>query len=104
MKLAEVITPESVPTVQPPAIPIVIDIRVRRGLKNSIATIFGRVRYEAELIPIISRASICSVTLMVPISDAILDPTFPASIRAATDDENSRMMESLQPRPIRYVG
>ena len=31
-------------------------------------------RYEAELTPMISSASICSVMRMVPISEAMLDP------------------------------
>jgi hypothetical protein len=104
IKFAEVITPDMVPAVHPPKIPIVIDMSVRIGLKSNVATILGRVRYDAELIPIISKASICSVTLIVPISEAIFDPTFPARIRAATVDENSSIIESRQPRPIRYAG
>ena len=39
--------------------------------------ILGRMRYEAEFTPMISRASICSVMRIVPISDAMFDPTLP---------------------------
>jgi hypothetical protein len=57
------------------------------------ASIFGNIRKLAEFTPIISSASICSVTLMVPISDAMLDPTFPARIRLIMVGENSRIMD-----------
>ena len=36
--------------------------------------------HDAELIPMISSASICWVTRMVPISEAMFEPTFPARI------------------------
>ncbi len=42
----------------------------------------------------ISRASICSVMRIVPISEAMLDPTLPARIRATTVEENSRIIVS----------
>ena len=45
-------------------------------MKKIEAIIFGNIKNEAELTPIVSNASICSVTLIVPISEAILDPTF----------------------------
>ena len=51
-------------------------------------------RYDAELTPMISRASICSVMRMVPISDAMFEPTLPARISATTVDENSRVIVS----------
>ena len=44
--------------------------------------------------PMISSASICSVMRMVPISEAMLDPTLPARINATTVEENSRIMVS----------
>ena len=36
-----------------------------------------------------SRASICWVTRIVPISEAMFEPTLPASMRHMIDDENS---------------
>ena len=67
---------------------------VRNGKKTTAATIFGRMRYEAELTPMISSASICSVMRIVPISEAMLEPTLPARISATTVDENSRIIVS----------
>jgi len=97
-------TPAVVPAIHPPTIPTIMLKSVRTGLKSRVATILGSIRYDAEFTPIISSASICSVTLMVPISDAIFDPTLPARIKALIVDENSRIIESRQPSPIRYVG
>ncbi len=74
--------------------PMRIDRTVRNGKKKTAATILGRMRYEAELTPMISSASICSVMRMVPISEAMLDPTLPARINATTVEENSRIMVS----------
>ena len=42
----------------------------------------------------ISIASICSVTRIVPSSEAMLDPTFPERMRHITVEENSRIMIS----------
>lgn len=44
--------------------------------------------------PIISRASICWVTRIVPSSEAILEPTLPANIRHMMEEENSSNMIS----------
>ena len=44
--------------------------------------------------PMMSRASICCVTRMVPISEAMFDPTFPAKIRHMMLLENSNSMIS----------
>ena len=41
-----------------------------------------------------SRASICWVTRIVPISEAMLEPTLPARIRHMMLDENSSNMIS----------
>ena len=54
----------------------------------------GRMRNEAELTPMISSASICCVTRMVPISDAMLLPTLPLRIRHMILLENSRSIIS----------
>ena len=59
------------PAIYPPITPMNILMAISSGLKIIQANIFGRTKKFAELIPIISRASICSVTLIVPILDAI---------------------------------
>ena len=53
----------------------------------------------AEFTPIISRASICSVTRIVPISEAMFDPTLPARMRHRMELENSRSTMSRVARP-----
>ncbi len=58
-------------------------------MKNINAVTFGHTRKLQEFTPMISNASICSVTRIVPISDAIFDPTLPASIRQRIEFENS---------------
>ena len=42
----------------------------------------------------ISSASICSVMRIVPISEAMFEPTLPARISATTVDENSSSIDS----------
>ena len=74
--------------------PIADEKMTSTGIIDTIAAIFGRMRYSAELTPIISRASICCVTRIVPSSDAMFDPTLPARIRHMMLDENSRSMIS----------
>ena len=74
------------------------------GIKSIIPVIFGMIRKLAELIPIISMASICSVTRMVPISEAMLLPTFPARIKHMIDDENSSRMISRVVYPMVNLG
>ena len=51
-----------------------------------------------------SIASICSVTLIVPISEAMLEPTLPARINARIDDENSSKRISREAYPTVYAG
>jgi hypothetical protein len=41
---------------------------------------------------------------MVPISDAMFEPTFPASIKLIIVGENSRIIDSRVPNPIAYSG
>ena len=64
----------------PPVIPLAILNTTNTGMKETIAAILGNINRLAELTPIISSASICSVTRMVPISEAMFDPTLPAKI------------------------
>ena len=51
-------------------------------------------RNDAEFMPIISNASICWVVRIVPSSEAMLEPTFPESIKHMMEDENSKSMIS----------
>ena len=74
---------------------------IKNGKKKIAAIILGKIRKEAELIPMISRASICSVTRILPISDAILEPTFPAKINEIIVGENSKIKESRLASPTR---
>ena len=54
----------------------------------------------ADFTPMISRASICSVTRIVPISDAIFDPTLPARMRHIIVEENSSTRISRVAIPV----
>jgi len=65
----------------------------KADVMNMAAMILGMIKKEAELIPMISKASICSVTRMVPISEVMLDPTLPAKIKAIMVGENSKMID-----------
>ena len=69
-----------------------------------IPSILGKIRKLAELIPIMSKASICWVTLIVPISEAMFEPTLPARIRHMMADENSRSMISRVVYPVTKRG
>ena len=73
---------------------------MRSGLRIVAATTFGSTRKPAELTPIMSIASICSVMRMLPISDAMLEPIFPARMRATIVEQNSRMRLSLTIYPM----
>ena len=64
----------------------------------------GSTRKLAEFTPIISSASICSVTRIVPISEAMFEPTFPANIRHKIELENSSRIISRVARPVEYAG
>ena len=61
----------------------------RKGIMVIKAAILGRMRYPAELTPMISSASICCVTRMVPISEAMFEPTLPARMMQMMLDANS---------------
>ena len=82
-------------TIHPPRRPKARLNSIRSGLRTVVATILGSTRKPAELTPIISIASICSVILMLPISEAMFDPIFPARIRATIVEQNSRIRLSL---------
>ena len=44
---------------------------IKKGFIKTTAHILGKTKYDAELIPITSRASICSLTLILPILEVI---------------------------------
>ncbi len=67
----------------------------RNGVIVIRPAILGNTRNEAELTPIISSASICWVTRIVPISEAMLLPTLPARMRHMMLLENSSSSISL---------
>ena len=69
-----------------------------------LARTLGRIKYAAEFTPIISKASICSEMRIVPISEAILEPTFPASISEISVGLNSKIMLWRAAKPIVYAG
>ena len=74
------------------------------GIIVTSPNIFGRMMKLAELMPIISRASICWVTRMVPISDAMFEPTLPARMRHMILEENSSSMISRVVYPVVNAG
>ena len=61
-------------TTHPPTSPSARLNNIRSGLRIVAAVTFGSTRKPAELTPIISIASICSVIRMLPISDEIFEP------------------------------
>ncbi|OPX96706.1 MAG: hypothetical protein A4E59_01047 [Syntrophorhabdus sp. PtaB.Bin027] len=65
---------------------------VRRGSIRKDAIILGVTRYLIGLRAITVRASICSVTLIVPNSAAIAEPALPVTIRLVRTGPNSRVM------------
>ena len=69
-----------------------------------IAISLGNTKKLTELIPITSRASICSVTRIVPILEVIYDPTFPAKIIAIKVGENSKIIDCRVAKPTRFSG
>lgn len=79
-------------------------IRVSRGLNRVVERIFGITRKFAELIPIISIASICSVIRIVPSSEDMLEPILPASMRQTIVEQNSRIRDSLAIYPMYILG
>ncbi|MNF03170.1 hypothetical protein D3C80_2024390 [compost metagenome] len=70
------------------------------GIIVTPASILGMIRYPGELTPITSKASICSVTRIVPICDAMFEPVFPARTSAPIVGLNSRIELSRVICPI----
>ena len=91
-------------TRQPPRIDVPMQNTLSTGMNPTKATILGSTRQLTEFTPMISRASICSVTLIVPISEAMFEPTFPARIRQRMELENSSNTMSRVARPTEQAG
>ena len=51
-----------------------------------------------------SKASICSVTLIVPMLEVINEPTFPAIIIEIKVGANSNIIDCLVANPTKYLG
>ena len=99
-----VIIPVNLPIAKAPAVPAAMLKITSIGIMDIRAVILGSMRKLAEFTPMISSASICCVTRMVPISDVMLEPTFPARIRHMIDDENSRIRISRVEYPTTILG
>jgi hypothetical protein len=83
-----------------PPIPATILKAHKKGIIVTSPVILGRMRKLAGLTPIISNASICCVTRMVPISEAMLEPTLPERIRHMMEEENSKSRISRVVYPV----
>ena len=104
VRSSAVIMPVNSPIANAPAIPAAMLNITKIGVMDTRAAILGRMRKLAEFTPMISRASICWVTRMVPISDVMFEPTLPARIRHMIDEENSSSSTSLVAYPTTNLG
>ncbi|MCY1452676.1 hypothetical protein D9M71_696140 [compost metagenome] len=68
------------------------------------ASILGKIKYPGALIPMISKASICSVTRIEPICEEIDEPTLPIRTKAEIVGPNSKILESRLIEPIIEFG
>ena len=92
MYVSVVVRSEKIKANQPPIRDNAIEKITKIGKNITAPIILGKTKKFNEFTPIISRASICSVTRIVPTSEAILDPTFPAKISEIIVGENSRIV------------
>ena len=76
----------------------------KSGIIVSNPKILGKIRNEAEFTPMISSASICWEVRIVPNSEAIFDPTFPARIKHMMELENSSSIISRVVYPETHSG
>ena len=83
--------PVATTTTHPPTSPSPRLISIRSGLSTVALTSFGSTRKPAEFTPIMSMASICSVMRMLPSSEDMFEPIFPARMSATIVEQNSRM-------------
>ena len=78
-------------------------IPITKGYKSK-AIIFGKnLNNLMSLLPITSKASICSVTRMVPILEVMKDPILPAIIIEINVGANSKITDCLVANPIKYL-
>jgi hypothetical protein len=92
MYVSVVSNPETTRAIQPPIRLNAIEKITKIGKKNTAATTFGSTKKDKEFTPIISKASICSVTRIVPISEDTFEPTLPARIKEIMVGENSKIV------------
>ena len=71
------------------------------GMTSTPANTLGATRYCMGLTAIVSRASICSVIRISPISAVIAEPARPVTISAESTGPSSRMMLSATAEPRR---
>ena len=64
------------------------------GSMNAAATMRGTTRYFTGSVAMVSIASSCSVTFIVPISAAMAEPARPATMIEASTGTSSRVMPS----------
>ena len=69
------------------------------GMTSTLASTLGAIRYCMGLTAIVSRASICSVIRMMPISAVMAEPARPVTIRADSTGPSSRIMLSATAEP-----
>ena len=77
----------------PPKMPMTSPNKTSSGKTKTPATIRGVTKYLNGLVDKVVKASICSVTRIVPISAAIAAPIRPATIRADKTGASSRVTE-----------
>ena len=94
MYIALVILSFPTPITYPPRMPKKSAYIVRIGTITSMASNLGTTRYCTGFADIVSSASTCSVTFMVPSSALIDAPHLPATIRAVKTGPSSRVSES----------
>ena len=100
MKSSIETAPDRWPAYIPPEILKKTAMITKAGITIRAATIFGPIKKDGVFTPMISKASICSEIRMVPSSDAMFDPTFPANTRQVIVGANSMSVESLTTLPI----
>ena len=95
MYVSVVVRSEKIKANQQPIKDKAIEKITKIGKNITAPTIFGNTKKFNEFTPIISSASICSVTRIVPTSEAILEPTFHAKMSDIIVGENSKIVLDL---------
>lgn len=77
---------------------------ISNGFTIMEATTLGNIIYEAGLIPITSKASICSVTRILPTSAVMREPRLPTSSKLIMVGQSSMTMDVLDTKPTVHAG